>query len=66
MVGETMYNNPTTLTFETALPGGSYAINQTTCCIFTSDEPSTMAHLTTHMKSQMSMLKDHLPKLNEI
>lgn len=38
----------------TASQGGTYAIIQTECCVYTPDKSSNATHLMTHLKNQMA------------
>ena len=49
-----------------ASQGGTCAIIQTECCVFTPDESSNITHLMNHMKNKISALGDPLPSLDDL
>ena len=49
----------------TASQGGNCVIIQTKCCVYI-PQSSNVMHLTTHMKNQISVLDDPLPRFGDI
>ena len=49
-----------------ASQGGTCAIIQNECCVFTPDEPSNITHSMSHMKNQISALRDPFPSLDDL
>ena len=61
MMRKDVLKNRMALDILAASQGGTCAIIQTECCVFTPDEPSNITHSMSHMKNQISALGDPTP-----